>query len=236
MHSEIENLINMALADGEVTEKERAIILRKAESLGLDYDEVEMILDGKIVLMQQDQGIKQSIQSTNKEGKVIKCPSCGAAVKSFQEECSECDYIFRFDSLNILNKEIQGNLESRIYQISSHNIPINKEALVEFLSFSMGNSKNKGLSFEERSAWFAKFTEAYHKAMFSFKSDSDVKFLEGLDSDKDDVDYDLSRTDAEKQRDDQEAKDAWKNPLIWVSLGFSFLMLYGMYKLIRLLF
>ena len=33
MHPEIENLINMALADGEVTEKERGIILRKSETL-----------------------------------------------------------------------------------------------------------------------------------------------------------------------------------------------------------
>ena len=39
MHPEIDNLIYMALADGEVTEKERAIILRKAEALGEDKDE-----------------------------------------------------------------------------------------------------------------------------------------------------------------------------------------------------
>ena len=45
MHPEIENLINMAIADGEVTEKERAIILRKAEGFGEDKDEVEMILE-----------------------------------------------------------------------------------------------------------------------------------------------------------------------------------------------
>jgi len=55
MHPEIENLINMALADGEVTERERAIILRKAESLGIDKDEVEIILDGKIALMKKEQ-------------------------------------------------------------------------------------------------------------------------------------------------------------------------------------
>jgi len=48
MHPEIENLINMALADGEVTEKERGIILRKAEALGLDIEEVEMTLDGRL--------------------------------------------------------------------------------------------------------------------------------------------------------------------------------------------
>ena len=51
MNPEIENLINMALADGEVTEKERAIILKKADALDLDVDEVEMILDGRIALI-----------------------------------------------------------------------------------------------------------------------------------------------------------------------------------------
>ena len=45
MHPEIENLISMAIADGDVTEKERAIILRKADLLSEDKDEVEMILE-----------------------------------------------------------------------------------------------------------------------------------------------------------------------------------------------
>lgn len=46
MHPEIERLIEMAISDGHVTEKEREIILRKAEKLGLDVDEVEMYLEG----------------------------------------------------------------------------------------------------------------------------------------------------------------------------------------------
>ena len=76
MHPEIENLINMALADGEVTEKERGIILRKAEALGLDQDEVEMILDGKIALMNNEL-VKSQTQElkSNKEGDLRKCPS-----------------------------------------------------------------------------------------------------------------------------------------------------------------
>ncbi len=48
MHPEIEKLIDLALADGQITDKERAIILRKAEKLGEDIDEVEMILEGKL--------------------------------------------------------------------------------------------------------------------------------------------------------------------------------------------
>ena len=70
MHPEIENLINMALADGEVTEKERAVILRKAESLGIDKDEVEMILDAKL------HQLKTKANESKKEN-VNKCPSCG---------------------------------------------------------------------------------------------------------------------------------------------------------------
>ena len=97
MHPEIENLIDMALADGEVTEKERAIILRKAESLGEDKDEVEMILDGKIALLRKEQNLTQSNLSSksNKEGDLKKCPSCGAPVQSFATKCSDCGHEFR---------------------------------------------------------------------------------------------------------------------------------------------
>lgn len=48
MHPEIEKLIEMALADGQISDKEREIILRKAEKLGLDGDEVEMYLEGRL--------------------------------------------------------------------------------------------------------------------------------------------------------------------------------------------
>ena len=47
MHPEIEKLIDLALADGQIKEKERNVILKKAAELGVDADEVEMTLDGK---------------------------------------------------------------------------------------------------------------------------------------------------------------------------------------------
>jgi len=48
MHPEIEKLIGIALQDGILTDKEREIIFRKAETLGIDKDEIEMILEGKL--------------------------------------------------------------------------------------------------------------------------------------------------------------------------------------------
>lgn len=97
MHPEIEYLINMALADGQVTEKEKAIILRKAESLNLDKDEVEMILDGRIALSNKESLNSQgaSISGDNKEGQSEKCPSCGSPISSFNTICSDCGHEFR---------------------------------------------------------------------------------------------------------------------------------------------
>jgi hypothetical protein len=118
MNTEIENLINMALADGEVTEKERGIILRKAEALGLDQDEVEMILDGKIEIQKKELSHSQSSKenTSNKAGDIKKCPSCGAPVESFNTKCAECGHEFRgieasktistlFEKLDSIEKE-----------------------------------------------------------------------------------------------------------------------------------
>ena len=101
MHPEIENLINMALADGEVKEKERAIILRKAESLGIDKDEVEMILDGKIALMKKEQASNYSVPKSEKLGDLKKCPACGSEVQSFQINCVACNHEFNNIDANV---------------------------------------------------------------------------------------------------------------------------------------
>lgn len=45
MHPDIEKLINIAKESGELTDKQKEIILRKAEKLGEDPDEAELILD-----------------------------------------------------------------------------------------------------------------------------------------------------------------------------------------------
>ena len=44
----IEKLIDLALADGELTEKEKQILFKKAEAEGIDLDEFEMVLDARL--------------------------------------------------------------------------------------------------------------------------------------------------------------------------------------------
>jgi hypothetical protein len=48
MNQELENLINLSLIKGSISEKEKEIIFKKAEKLGEDKDEIEMIIENKI--------------------------------------------------------------------------------------------------------------------------------------------------------------------------------------------
>jgi len=172
MNPVIENLIEMSLADGVVTGKERAIIIRKGETLGEDKDEIEMILDAKIALLEKEQITppQKTASNSNKEGKIKKCPSCGASVSSFANKCNDCDHEFRYEALDNLTSNVRGSVY-KVSEISHTPIPINKEAIIEFLAFSISNVNNGGLSYEERCAWGAKLDEAYNKAPSIFSTD-----------------------------------------------------------------
>jgi len=102
MHPEIEKLIEMALADGKVTDKEREIIIRKALKLSIDEDEVEMYLEGKI---SNNSNETITTYKSNRESVLIKCPECGAILKSFTTNCLECGHEFRNSKAsNLINK------------------------------------------------------------------------------------------------------------------------------------
>ncbi|MDB0062686.1 hypothetical protein N9F27_01165 [Crocinitomicaceae bacterium] len=103
-NEQIENLINLALADGELTEKEKQILFKKAEVAGIDLDEFEMVLDAK--LFQKQQTVKAAAPSvaapkSDKFGDVKKCPACGALSQSFQTKCSDCGHEFSNVDANI---------------------------------------------------------------------------------------------------------------------------------------
>jgi ribosomal protein L40E len=180
MHPEIENLINMALADGEITEKEREVVLRKAEKLGEDKDEVEMILDGKIALMKKELVSNQHTTiKSNKEGEIKKCPACGATVPSFQTKCRDCGHEFRtndkslqdlinelgkiptpinkgfWDTFSFENRKIEA-ANKRAELINNFPVPNYKENILEFLGqatqyFGTGNILQTVMSFNRGS-------------------------------------------------------------------------------------
>ena len=96
-NEQLEKLIEMALMDGELTEKEKQILFKKAESFGVDLDEFEMVLEAK--LFDKKQSMKKeepavAAPKSDKFGDVRKCPACGAILQSFQIRCDECGHEF----------------------------------------------------------------------------------------------------------------------------------------------
>lgn len=121
-NEQIENLINLALADGELTEKEKQVLYKKAEAVGIDLDEFEMVLDAKLFEKQQSDKqnatsasvtLNPSAPKSDKYGDVKKCPSCGAIVQSFSGKCSDCGYEFRdIQSDMTINKLFEALMEA----------------------------------------------------------------------------------------------------------------------------
>lgn len=102
---ELEEFIDLVLADGEISDKERTVLRKKAIALGEDPDEIEIVVDGRLAKMKKAEMQKnmapippqpQATQVSNsKYGDVIKCPQCGTVVDAGSGKCSECGYAFR---------------------------------------------------------------------------------------------------------------------------------------------
>jgi len=100
---ELEKFINLALADGVLTDKKKEILFRKADEAGIDRDEFEMVIEGK--LFEKQQSIKAAAPpapvaaaptapTSNKVGDVRKCPACGAIADVSSARCTDCGHNF----------------------------------------------------------------------------------------------------------------------------------------------
>lgn len=94
-NEKIESLIKVALADGELSEKEKQVLFKRAEAEGIDLDEFEMVLNARLYEKNNVQQSQLSVPKSNKLGDIRKCPACGTVLQSFQLKCNECGYEFR---------------------------------------------------------------------------------------------------------------------------------------------
>ena len=92
-NEEVEKLIEMALLDGELTERERQILLSKAESMGINLAEFEMVLEAK--LFEKNKRDNSTVVNSDKMGSLVKCPACGAIAETFSTKCNDCGTEFR---------------------------------------------------------------------------------------------------------------------------------------------
>ena len=121
---ELQTLIDQYLTDGVLTDKERLVILRKAESIGLDRDEIDLYLDAEV------QKINQAIDATVRRQKGKLCPFCGAPVPLLTEKCSACGQFITPEASDEL-KVILDKLEVSIVQLKSGKNISKSKATVE---------------------------------------------------------------------------------------------------------
>ena len=130
---ELEQLINYALEDGVLTDKERSVLMRKAQEAGADLDEFEMILDAKLHEVQKAAAAVAPKSNSNKHGEVRKCPACGAMVSAFSTRCSECGFEFNNveanKSANTLFEKLQALEMEKARELAQHEESKNKQLL-----------------------------------------------------------------------------------------------------------
>ncbi len=178
----MEHLIDMALADGELTEKEKQVLFKKAEAAGIDLDEFEMVLDARLYEKQKALQTPQPVSvggatpNSKKLGDVRKCPACGAILESFISRCPDCGHeingaevVSSFNALISKLEEFDRNdnsiqlismftggelkrLQKKKQIIATFPIPTAREDLLEFLSMGVPLAQKRGNFFTRNSA------------------------------------------------------------------------------------
>lgn len=112
---ELEEVIDAALADGVITDKERAVLHKRAQVEGVDPDELDIVIDGRLAKAKKETDWLKPAPPQNlmnqKHGNVLKCPSCGAQVISGSAVCPECGFAFINVTANSSVERLQEKLD-----------------------------------------------------------------------------------------------------------------------------
>lgn len=104
--AKLNNLITAAIADGEISDLERQVLIRNAQEEGVSMDEFVMVLEARLYEQRQTLLARQKQQAAvqtppmqpvapqvaQPTNKMNKCPACGAPIKIAATQCPECGY------------------------------------------------------------------------------------------------------------------------------------------------
>lgn len=121
---ELKALIQQYLTDGVLTDKERQVILNKAEKMGLDRDEIDLYLDAEV------QKIDQQTDVAVRKQKGKTCPFCGGSVPQLTDKCPHCGENITPEASSEL-QEIFDNLEEALVDFKSGKDIAKSKATVE---------------------------------------------------------------------------------------------------------
>ncbi len=121
---ELNALIQQYLTDGVLTDKERQVILNKAEKLGLNRDEIDLYLDAEV------QKVDQATDAAVRRQKGKQCPYCGGSVPQLTDKCPHCGENITPEASKDL-EDIFENLEEALVNLKSGDKIRESKATVE---------------------------------------------------------------------------------------------------------
>ena len=121
---ELDALIKQYLTDGVLTDKERQVILNKAEKMGLDRDEIDLYLDAEV------QKIDQQSDVAVRKAKSKACPYCGAPIPQLTDKCPACGQFITPQASEEL-QEILEKLEESLVELKTAKDVMENKAIVE---------------------------------------------------------------------------------------------------------
>lgn len=195
--NKLEELIEAILSDGVITDKERAVLHKRAVQEGVDSDEIDIIINARLGKRNaQTPPPASSVKKDTKHGTLRKCPSCGSPVGGGMPRCPECDYEFTdikaVDSVTRLSEELlqvakrhshtresESTVSNRALEmvtiINNFPVPNTKEDLLEFIPFTeskfltMSNTTESDVAILK--AYKTKYIECVEKAKIYYPDD-----------------------------------------------------------------
>lgn len=188
-NKELETLIDAALTDGILTAKEKQTLYKKAQALGVDLDEFEIVLNARLTKVEDEERKVTEAKGPQKQyrGKIRLCPNCQAKIGALDTVCPECGHEFAGgvsnESLEQLTEKITkirnkdgGYITSSTIQkiattLQSFPIPTSRSDLFEFIVAMQTGMLNAAIYKVEGDAYRAKYIEALTKAKVLFPND-----------------------------------------------------------------
>lgn len=197
---ELEEVIEAALADGVLTDKERAVLHKRAQAEGVDPDELDVVIEGRLAKTKKQEDWLRSTPpkaiESNKVGLIKKCPNCGAPYQPGSGKCPECGHLFQEIGGNssaqkmsdgiqrILNEDNKDGIISKIFGeaekrtkieqfVSNFPIPNTKDDMLEFIA-SLDSKRKMKDGLDLQSAYKAKYKEVIKKAKIMFPEDEQI--------------------------------------------------------------
>lgn len=177
---ELEMLIDAAIADGEISEKERAILHKRAKAEGVDTDELDMIVDARIAKAKNAQADSQNDEDDEEE------IDEESTLKFLLEKINELENDHYEDELDEKDniKHYAHNIRNRTVRnfINSFQLPKERKHLKEIIVYLKSKSKFFGGS-KYSKTFGDKLNEAREIVKNYFPNDDELLILTGLKED-----------------------------------------------------